>query len=198
MTRSRTPYSLLPASDERQQFETVVIRHWDKLLGIAAAKTNKDDAFDLVQDMLLSVWEKWADAPKDEGIEFYLLHALKLRIYNYYRTTGRYHVHLKKLEQLLHRTVEDPAILADTALTSFREMLMEKAIGTLTPGQQQLFVLRTRYQYSYQKIGALLDIEPASARVLYSRALQQVKTYIRSNPAVATSLLASFPLFTIW
>lgn len=54
-----------------------MISYWGKLPGIATAKTNRNDA----PDVFLSLWEKWEEAPKDESPEYYLLHALKPRIY---------------------------------------------------------------------------------------------------------------------
>ncbi|QEH41696.1 RNA polymerase sigma factor [Chitinophaga sp. XS-30] len=176
-------------------FEASVIRYWDKLLGIATAKTNPDDAPDVVQDVFLSLWEKWEEAPKDETLEYYLLHSLKLRIYNYYRTTSRYQAHLKALEHMLQETLEVVFVRED--MQALRESFLDEALETLSPSQRQLFLLRTRHQYSYRKIAQLLNIEPASARVLYARALQQVKSYIHANPALAARLMSALILFTI-
>ncbi|BAV09682.1 RNA polymerase sigma factor, sigma-70 family [Filimonas lacunae] len=185
------------SSIRQATFETAVIAYWDKLLGIAVAKTNEQDGFDLVQDVLLSAWEKWGELPKDESLEFYLLHALKLRIFNYYRSTDRYQQRLQKLEELLNHSVEQNDALAGEDLQAFREALVREAVATLSPNQQQLFTLRVQHQYSYQKIAAILHIAPGSARVLYARALEQIKTHIRTNPAASESILSAFVLFTI-
>lgn len=178
-------------------FEAAVIAYWDKLLGIAVAKTNQQDGFDLVQDVLLAAWEKWEELPKDQSLEFYLLHSLKLRIFNYYRSTGRYQVHLQKLEMLLNDSITEHIALEGMELGHLRETLLQEAIETLAPHQQQLFTLRLRYQYSYKKIADLLHIEPASARVIYSRALEQVKAHIRANPDLSASLVSTLVLVTI-
>lgn len=178
-------------------FEAAVATYWDKLLGIAIAKTNEQDGFDLVQDILLSAWEKWEELPKDETLEFYLLHALKLRIFNYYRSSGRYQHHLQKLEILLSDSVEHNDALAGESLHDLREALLHEAIEALSPHQQQLFTLRIKHQYSYQKIATILGIEPGSARVLYARALEQVKAHIKTNPAVSANMVSAFVLFTI-
>ncbi len=183
--------------EAKPAFETAVALYWDKLFGIAVAKTNRQDAFDLLQDVLLAAWEKWAELPHDDSLEFYLLHALKLRIFNYYRTTGRYHAHLQKLEALLDRTVEDAAVLEEKELRGVREALLKEAVDQLSPALARIFSLRVREQYSYQQIGITLDIDPGSARVLYSRALKQVKKYIESNPSYSVRLVSAFMLFTI-
>lgn len=187
----------ISANARQQDFETSVAAYWDKLLGIAVAKTNAHDAFDIVQDVLLCLWEKWEEVPKDETLEFYLLNALKFRIFKYYRTTGRYQAHLRKLEVLLNDTLEEPGALAQEDLRSLKEGIIEDAMEILSPSQRQLFVLRIQYHYSYQKIAQQLGIDPASARVLYSRALKQVKAHIKENPALSASLVSSFLLFTI-
>lgn len=176
-------------------FESSVRMYWNKLLGIAAAKTNSNDAPDIVQDVFLSLWEKWDEAPKDETLEFYLLHALKLRIFNFYRNTTRYQAHLKILENMLHETLE--AVFVQEDMQELRDTFLDEAIETLSPSQQQLFVLRVRHHYSYRKIAQLLNIEPSSARVLYGRALQQVKNHIKSNPALAARLMTALVLVTM-
>lgn len=179
-------------------FETAVNKYWNKLTAIAVAKTNKEDGFDIVQDVLLAAWQKWDELPKDEGLEYYLLHALKLRIFNYYRSSSRYQAALKKLEILLDGSTEEDSPLASEEFHNLRESILGEAIQTLSPSQQKLFTLRLHHHYSYQKIAELLNIEPASARVMYARALEQVKAHIRSNPALATALITTLDLFTIW
>jgi RNA polymerase sigma factor (sigma-70 family) len=185
------------AASRQQDFEASVAVYWNKLLGIAVAKTNAYDAFDIVQDVLLSLWEKWEDVPKDETLEFYLLNALKFRIFKYYRTNGRYQAHLRKLEILLNDTLEIPGALAQEDLHGLKEAIITEAMEVLSPSQRQLFLLRIQHHYSYQKIAQQLGIDPGSARVLYSRALKQVKTHIKENPALSASLVSSFLLFTI-
>lgn len=178
-------------------FEAAVSAHWNKLLGIAAAKTNAHDALDIVQDVFLSLWEKWEEVPKDESLEYYLLHALKFRIFKYYRTTGRYQAHLKRLEILLNDTLETANTFSQEELHGLKEAILNEALETLSASQQQLVELRVRHHFSYQQIADRLDIDPASARVLYSRALKQVKAHIQTNPALTASLVSSFVLFTI-
>lgn len=168
--------------------------YWDKLLSIAVAKTNAHDAFDILQDVLMAAWEKWDELPKDEELEFYLLNALKYRIFNYYRSAGRYNAHLKRLEDMLTDTIGDVSGIETEELM---EAVLNEAIHALSPHQQKLFVLRLRHHYSYKKIASELDIAPGSARVLYSRALEQVKDHIRANPALTVHLVCAMVLFTI-
>lgn len=193
----KLPFHHVSATARQAEFEASVAAYWNKLLGIAVAKTNAHDAFDIVQDVMLSLWEKWEEVPKDATLEFYLLNSLKFRIFKYYRTNGRYQAHLKKLEVLLTDTLEVPDALDQQDLYGLKETIMNEALDILSPSQRQLFVLRVKHHYSYQKIAQQLGIDPASARVLYSRALKQVKTHIKENPALSASLVSSFLLFTI-
>lgn len=184
----------MPFHHQTATFEASVQVYWDKLLSVAVAKTNTHDAFDIVQDVLMAAWEKWEELPKDEQLEFYLLNALKYRIFNYYRSAGRYNAHLKRLEDMLTDTIEEVSAIESEELM---ETVLKEAINTLSPHQQKLFILRLRHQYSYKKIASELDIAPGSARVLYSRALEQVKDHIRTNPALSAQLISAMLLFTI-
>ncbi|SEW32273.1 RNA polymerase sigma factor [Chitinophaga arvensicola] len=190
-------YQHTSCTSAQADYEAVVAIYWDKLLGIASAKTNPHDAFDIVQDVLMSLWVKWEEVPKDETLEFYLLHALKLRVFNYYRTNGRYQAHLKRLEVVLNDTLESSDALVPDVLHELKDAIVSEALDILSPSQRQLFILRVNYHYSYRKIAEQLGIDAASARVLYSRALKQVKAHIKSNPALSASLISSLMVFTI-
>ena len=70
-------------------YNTLVETWWNKLYGIAYAKTaDRDLAHDMVQEVFLTVWEKWDAVPHNEEIEFYLLHALRYRFLNLYRSSS--------------------------------------------------------------------------------------------------------------
>lgn len=176
-------------------YNTLVTTWWNKLYGIAYAKTaDRDQAHDMVQEVFLTVWEKWDTVPHNEEIEFYLLHALRYRVLNYYRASGRYKVQLQQLDELLHEISdsEDSHAFADQRLA-----LAEHAVTLLAPSLRRVFTLRIENGYSYDKIGALLNIDPASARVLYSRALDQLRKNVAAHPTLAVSVLMALQLVTI-
>jgi RNA polymerase sigma factor (sigma-70 family) len=176
-------------------YNMVVETWWHKLFSIAYAKTaDRDTAHDMVQEVFLTVWEKWEDVPKDEEIEFYLLHALRYRVLNHYRSSSRYKVQLQELDDLLHQLSDHEG---DSVYTDQRLAIAESAVAMLSPSLRRVFILRIQEGYSYQKIGALLNMDPASARVLYSRAISQLQKTVASKPAVALSLIATLQFVTI-
>lgn len=176
-------------------YNMVVETWWHKLFSIAYAKTaDRDIAHDIVQEVFLTIWEKWESVPKDEEIEFYLLHVLRYRVLNHYRSSSRYKVQLQELDDLLHQLSDHEG---DTIHTDQRLAIAENAVDLLSPSLKRVFILRIQEGYSYQKIGALLNIDPASARVLYSRALSQLQKTVATKPAVALSLIATLQLVTI-
>ncbi len=177
------------------EYNALVEAWWSKLYGIAYAKTaDRDQAHDMVQEVMLTVWEKWDTVPHNEEIEFYLLHALRYRVLNYYRSSGRYKVQLQQLDDLLHEISdsEDGHAFAEQRLA-----LAEHAVTLLAPSLRRVFTLRIEKGYSYDKIGALLDIDPGSARVLYSRALEQLRKSVATRPTVAVSVMMALQLVTI-
>lgn len=185
----------LKLQGDSARYNTLVATWWQKLYGIAYSKTaDRDQAHDMVQEVFLTVWEKWDVVPHNEEIEYYLLHALRYRILNFYRSSGRYKVQLQQLDDLLLEISdsEDEHAFADQRLA-----LAEHAVTLLSPSLRRVFTLRIQKGYSYDKIGALLNIDPASARVLYSRALDQLRKNVSSRPTVALSVLMTLQLVTI-
>ncbi len=176
-------------------YNALVKTWWNKLFRMAYAKTaDRDQAHDMVQEVFLSVWEKWDAVPQGAEAEFYLLHALRYKILNYYRSSGRYKVQLQQLDELLNQ-ISDKA--EEHQYADQRLILAENAVELLSPSLKRVFTLRIQHGYSYDKIGQILDIDPASARVLYSRALDQLRKAVARKPEVVLSLIAVLPLVTI-
>lgn len=177
------------------RYNTLVETWWNKLYGIAYAKTaDRDLAHDMVQEVFLTVWEKWDAVPHNEEIEFYLLHALRYRILNFYRSSSRYKVQLQQLDDLLHEISDSED---EHAFPDQRLALAEHAVTLLSPSLRRVFTLRIQKGYSYDKIGSLLNMDPASARVLYSRALEQLRKSVTAKPTVAMSVMMALQLVTI-
>lgn len=176
-------------------YNTLVATWWSKLYRIAYARTaDRDKAHDIVQEVFLGVWEKWDQVPRDEEVEFYLLHALRYGVLNHYRASGRYKVQLQQLDDLLHELSDsdDSRQYADQRIA-----VAEHAVAQLPPSLKRVFTLRIQEGYSYDKIGQLLGIEPASARVLYSRALEQLRKTVAQKPEMVWGILALLPLVII-
>ena len=154
------------ASVEKQAFRTAVI-----------STRNEDDAFDIVQDAMIKLVEKYAHKPEAEWrpLFFTILHS---RITDYHRRrtlTSRLFSWLgpEEDEQVGDRgeSFDGPIEKLLEALTIER---LQTAIDSLSPRQQQVFLLRTWQGFSVAETAKILKCSEGSIKTHLARAMSAV------------------------
>lgn len=131
---------------------------------------NKDDAFDVVQDTMFAIYNKYSNI--SDPLE---AKALFFKILNN-KLTDKY----RSLKRLWNKFTESEANLEELILiedhSDFLEMqLIEKSFKELTSIQQRVFLLKTIEEFTFKEISEMLSISESTCKTHFSRAIKKIK-----------------------
>ncbi|AIM35988.1 RNA polymerase sigma factor [Sphingobacterium sp. SG20118] len=150
----------------QETFKTTVFIHKDRLFRFANRfLLDQDDAFDLVQEVLLKLWESRNELLKITNIEAYAMRMTKNLALNRLNREG---VKIKYMAQL------DEDIQKEKYPSLTRELIL-KLIDRLPEKQRLVMFLRDIEEYEIADIVTLVGIDENAVRVNLSRARNVVK-----------------------
>ena len=123
------------------------------------------EAEDVLQETFMALMQK-ADAPREP--EHYCLRSFRNRALNYKRSLWRRMTReLESRRWFEHSSPEDPA-----------ERAAMRCLEGLPAEQREAVVLKIWNRYTFEQIGALLDIPPNTAAGRYRYGLQKIKNQL--------------------
>jgi RNA polymerase sigma-70 factor (ECF subfamily) len=178
-------------SGDRRAFDELFGRHRDALrwsveLRLDGKLRSRVDPSDIVQETHLEAYQRLADYLERRPMPF----RLWLRKTAYERLLKVQRHHMKTARRTVCREVPLPEhssiLLADQLLASgptpsqqiAKGELAQKLRGALMQlpaPQREVLLMRNFEGLSYQEVGCILDIDPATARKRYGRALLQLR-----------------------
>lgn len=153
-------------------FETDILPLKDQLYRFALSMLGQAaDAQDVVQDVLLKVWETVQGPHEIRNLEAYCITMTKHRALDKLRKHGR---HYDPVEEQLHlpSSEADPfrQAAAKDDLACF-----ERSLATLPANQREALHLREVAQYSYAEIAEVLQVSVNQVKTLLHRARARVR-----------------------
>ena len=157
-------------------FKTTILPIADKLFRLALGITgNREDAEDVVQDVLLHIWKK-EDLEKIESIEAYCFRSTRNRA----------------LDAIALKDNQTEALTEDydcPARDNFEKKLeaqeqielVEKWLTKLPEKQQTIFRLREVEELSYKEIATILNISEEQVKAALFRIRRKLKEYFDKN-----------------
>lgn len=159
-------------------FNTLFYRYWDRLYKTVLAKTDESQtAFDIVQDVFVQLWQQRNNLEIRESLPQYLSGIVRNKIFNYYRTTRRQNEQLKQLNTLLSVTEETEHYTINVKEELEKEMAWEQAVDNLPGRMKEIYILRSRHQYSFRNIAESLNIKQQTAKNAFSRATELLRDH---------------------
>lgn len=160
--------------DETAAFRILYDRHWKALYIKACKSVDEDEAKDIVQDVMVSLWNRRHEINivREDEILRYLYTAVKYRVISYYAYTK---AKLKKeLLFELSDTITPDHVLENKEL----RMLLDSAIEEM-PGRMKLIFRMSREEnISLSNIAIELKISDQTVKNQVTEALRRLKTFL--------------------
>lgn len=178
------PILTLFKTSPEKQFSAVIRPHLQRLYQQAYRLTsNQEDAEDLVQDLLIRLYEKKINFNEIENVTSWLLRSLYNQFIDNYRKKSRLPVDQKELKSdeiidSLSNEKESPHKIHDQNNTTFA---LKQSIKTLNPEQQAVISLHDIEGYSLTELSTLLELPIGTLKSRLHRARQHLREELLSE-----------------
>lgn len=150
----------------QETFKNTVFVLKDKLYRFANRfLAHEEDAFDLVQELMLKLWEKRSDLSHVDNMEAFAMSTLRNMALNKIERAGRQAKYLNEV----------PADIQVERYPALTQELILKYIDALPEKQRMVMYLRDVEEYEISDISKLCQIDENAVRVNLSRARQSVR-----------------------
>lgn len=178
-------------------FEELHERFWPALQRVAYKKTgDRQDAYDLLQDMFIELWEKREELHFGDMLNGWLQKRLWFKLSSYFRNKGFSQQHQQDFKLYLenqHSSIPFDPIELKEVDAYYEDLLsaINKAIEEMPDRMRQVFLLNRNQNHSVGEIARLLDISPKTVRNQLDRAISRLRKSTETyNPSVLELLFA--------
>ncbi|WP_447641844.1 MULTISPECIES: RNA polymerase sigma factor [Chitinophagaceae] len=154
---------------DQQIFQSTIFIHKDKMFRFAKSMLNSEtEAFDIVQDVMVKLWQNRNALFKLDNAEAYMMRSVKNECLDRHR-------HGKVVARF--NAAQKPDIVIEPVHRQTKEVIL-KLIGQLPEKQKLVMHLRDVEEYEISEIAALLDMEDGTVRVNLMRGRQKIKSQL--------------------
>ena len=151
---------------------------------------NQENAEDLVQDLLIRLFEKDIDFNKIVKPHTWLLRALYNQFVDHYRKNNRLPIDNKESDsdEIIDSMSDDtqsPHAIIEKKLT---EKILQQAISTLNPDQQALIALHDIEGHTLSELSEILQSPVGTLKSRLHRARQSLREYLSQNQSTGNHL----------
>lgn len=153
------------------RYSKVLAAHAYRLLG------DQDEACDVVQDVLLSLWQNRENFALSRSLSSYLYTATRNRVFNrmsHQKVVAKYADSIVNFMEAGH-AVTDEAIRAKELA-----VIIEQEIAALPQKMREVFLLNKRDELTYKEIALKLDITDKTAKQQVYNAVKNLRLKINS------------------
>ncbi|NIJ52361.1 sigma-70 family RNA polymerase sigma factor [Dyadobacter arcticus] len=171
---SHSDFNLLVAvrAGDRQSFIILFERYWKALYIRACKSVDEDEAKDMVQEVMVSLWNRrdQIEINVDDDLGKYLFTALKYRVIRFYAYTE---TQIKKAALLEKLTEENPeSLFEDKEL----ETMLHAAIEALPERMRLIFRMSRDENFSLSEIAVKLGISEQTVKNQTTEALKRLRS----------------------
>lgn len=161
------------AGDERAATE-LVERHAEALARFAVSLGERDEIEELVQDTFVRAFGALDAFRGESSLRTWLFTIERRLILDRRRSLARRHARFDggEVDAATEHTALDQVVAEET------QGRLERALGTLSPLQREVFVLRVAEGRSYKEIAEIAGTTEGAARVHYHNAMRAMKEFV--------------------
>ena len=175
-TDERTDLDLVARwkAGEQRAATLLVERHASALARFIASIGARADVDEVVQDTFVRAFASIDGFRGESSLRTWLFTIARRLVLDRRRATRRRGEHVEVQEEDV--ATEYDAL--DGVVADETQARMRRAMGSLTPTQREVFVLRVSEGMSYREIAAAVDTTEGAARVHYHNAMRAIKEYL--------------------
>lgn len=158
-------------------FRILYDRHWKSLYVRACKSVDEEEAKDIVQDVMVSLWNRRNEISivKEDEILRYLYTAVKYRVISYYAYTNA--KVKKELQFVLPETSTPDDVLENKEL----RMLLDSAIEEMPGRMKLIFKMSREENISVSNIAIELKISDQTVKNQVTEALRRLRLYLSAH-----------------
>ncbi len=134
---------------------------------------NREEAEDIVQDMLMKVWQNQEGLHKIKNVSGWTMQMVKNACLDKLKSSA-----YKYRDDNAEATLGKLSVSDDNAEQQEKWAWIEKGIDRLPDKQKMVFQLREIEGYSYEEIATILEIELSGVKISLFRARKSIKSFI--------------------
>lgn len=175
-------------SDDTAAFEVLYNRYWKSLYTRACQRVDANDAKDLVQEVMLSLWRRRNEIPVFKEGEFakYLHAAIKYRVISHYAFSA---AEIKKISLF---DILDSQEFNDRLETKELTAKIATAVGQLPTRMQQIFRMSREEDLSVAEIARRLNLSEQTVKNQLTEALRRMRSYLKTTSSGDWALLLAY------
>ena len=164
-------------NDDASAFKMLYDRYWESLYLRACKRVDKDEAKDMVQEVMTTLWRRRKEifTKEDGNIGRYLHTAVKYRVISYYAYAAG-EVRNDNLFEMLESNA-----LVHTVEAKELSQLLEKEINRLPARMQQIFRMSREDDFSIADIARQLNLSEQTIKNQLTEALKRIRESVKSN-----------------
>lgn len=174
--------------DDHSEFEALIRPHLKKLYNLAYRFTGqRDDAEDLVQELLLKLFPRLEEMQGIENLGAWLSRVLYRQFIDHIRRQQRSPLQYTGNEEAIYEThASDEAEPSERVNSELTQKVLTKALDKLGEDQRILVILHDVEGYSLQEINQMLDIPVGTIKSRLSRGREKLREIIHIMEPDAT------------
>jgi RNA polymerase sigma-70 factor (ECF subfamily) len=181
----------MEALQNKSQFRLIFQRYAGDLYKTATHYVNRDDAKDIVQDLMIETWNKRDTLTGNAAgsIKSYLFIRLKFRILDFFSQKPEHILWEEALPELVQLSMSN---VFDKTILKELEQIISDSMREMKPSELEVFRLRWEQQLSVQDTAQTLGISSKSVINRFSSALKIVREnvieYYNDEPLADTTI----------